>query len=100
MRWWKKLPGEAGVCTELCFTEGHSEGLSSSAELQNKTLGVNSEQATADPDWLSCWEEAGSASLSLGQWETAPPQTQNGPGTKLEGHSLSKANKCQCHLQK
>lgn len=34
MRWRKKLPGEAGVCTELRRTEGHSEGVSASAELQ------------------------------------------------------------------
>lgn len=34
MRWRKKLPGEAGVCTELRRTEGHSEGVSTSAELR------------------------------------------------------------------
>lgn len=48
MRWWKKLPGEAGVCTELCFTEGHSEGVSSSAELQANRV---PEQDTRSEQW-------------------------------------------------
>lgn len=62
MRWWKKLPGEAGVCTQLCHTEGHSERVSTTAELQaNRTPRTRRQEWTAAsrPLWIPIGWAAG-----------------------------------------
>lgn len=52
------MPGEAGVCTELHRTEGHSEGVGTGAELRanraprTRLRGGARSRPRVDPDWL------------------------------------------------